>query len=262
MIPGVPVPIVAAGVEWKARAEALAARFCLPLGEEEAVPTDFLLVVTACGVELRSTASDLTGPVRFDFVGGRQGYRNRHGGGIGQPLARAVGLRFGRVISVLDATAGQGRDAFVLASLGCSLTLIERSPVVAALLHDAIHRATLDPSSAGAAARMDLHFTDSMSYLSRLGREQRPDVVYLDPMYPHRRKSALVKKEMRILRRLVGDDQDAPALLAAARVSAAHRVVVKRPAGSPWLGGEQPSMEISLPNTRYDVYVVKGFATR
>src|SRR5690606_6881060 len=119
---------------------------------------------------------------------------------------------------------------------------------LAALLDNGLARARAHPETAPAAARMHLVHDDGRRWLAQ---GHGPDVVYLDPMYPQRRKQALVKKEMRLLRRLVGDDGDAPELLAAALEAARRRVVVKRPRGAPSLRGPAPAAAITSPNTRY-----------
>ena len=108
--------------------------------------------------------------------------------------------------TVLDATAGLGRDSFVLATFGCDVQMVERSPVIAALLKDGLRRARQDPGVAEIASRMQVINADAISYLQELSKEKRPQVIYLDPMYPHRDKTALVKKEMRVFRDIVGDD--------------------------------------------------------
>ena len=171
-----------------AEARALARRLSLTLGErcvdDVAQGCDHLLVLTAERLELRTLGPKAPGPVYADFIGGKVGYRHRHGGGRGQPIARAVGLKKGANPSVLDATAGLGRDAFVLASLGCEVTLIERSPIVAALLGDALARAELHAESAEVTARMRLIEGDAIKEMAALAG--RYDVVHLDPMYPHR----------------------------------------------------------------------------
>jgi 16S rRNA (guanine1516-N2)-methyltransferase len=189
-----------------------------------------------------------------DFVAGALGYRRRCGGGRGEPIARAAGLRGGRTPSVVDATAGLGRDAFVLAALGCPLTLVERSPVVAALLEDGLRRGAAAPDVAPVVARMRLVHGDATALLPGL----RADVVYLDPMYPHRDSSALVKKEMRLFQALLGPDADSERLLPAALAAARARVVVKRPAAAPPLAGERPAHEIRTKNHRFDVYLVSA----
>jgi 16S rRNA (guanine1516-N2)-methyltransferase len=192
-----------------------------------------------------------------DFVEGAMAHRRQFGGGSGQMIARAVGVQ-GRVRPrVLDATAGLGRDAFVLAALGCPLILIERQPVVAALLEDGLRRAAADSEVAPIAARMQLLQGNAIVLLENWPGET-PQVIYLDPMFPHRDKSALVKKEMRLFRPLVGDDDDAPALLAAALQLASHRVVVKRPRKAPAIAGPAPAYALEGKSSRYDIYPKKS----
>lgn len=237
-----------AGLETSARR--LAAELGLPLhGQGEAA----LLLLTPVRLELREVAADAAGPVYADFVGGRADHRRRYGGGRGQLLARAVGLKGGAAPSIIDATAGLGRDAFVLASLGAKVTLLERSPVVGALLADALRRAHIDPVVAAIADRMQLYVEDAATFLRTLSA--RPDVVYLDPMYPHTNKSALQKKELRLFRAVVGPDDDAAKLLEAARCAAQGRVVVKRPVNAPFLAGVKPNGKLASKNTRFDLYL-------
>ncbi len=217
-----------------------------------------LLVVTPERLELHMQGTSKSGPVYADFVTGALAHRRRYGGGRRQPLAKAVGLKSGASPHVLDATAGLGRDGFVLACLGCHVQLVERSPIIAALLRQGLQQAKNDLQiGAMVRERLRLTVTDSRAYMATLTESQRPDVVYLDPMYPHRSKTALVKKEMRLLRQLVGDDLDARDLLAVAQRCARRRVVVKRPRLAPVLEGPQPTMTICSKNTRFDVYLVR-----
>lgn len=244
----------------RSQALALAQELDLPLTADPADPTfAFLLVLTAERLELREQGPTAPGPVYVDFIGGAVAHRRRFGGGRGQALAKAVGLKGGANPRVLDATAGLGRDAFVLACLGCTVQLVERSPLVATLLRHGLERAARDPEiGALVRERLCLRVADSHAFMSGLGEQQRPDVVYLDPMYPHHVKAALVKKEMRTLRCLVGEDQDAPRLLAAALGCARRRVVVKRPIHAPVLEGPKPGTRIAARNTRFDVYVISS----
>lgn len=217
-----------------------------------------LLVVTPERLELHTQGADKSGPVYADFVTGALAHRRRYGGGRRQPLAKAVGLKSGASHFVLDATAGLGRDGFVLACLGCHVQMVERSPIIAALLRQGLQQAENDLQIGSMVReRLALIVADSRIYMSTLAESQRPDVVYLDPMYPHRSKTALVKKEMRLLRQLVGDDPDASDLLAVAQRCARQRVVVKRPRLAPVLKGSQPTMTVRSKNTRFDVYLVK-----
>ena len=190
-----------------------------------------------------------------DFVTGAVAHRRKFGGGKGQAIAKAVGLKKGNTPSVIDATAGLGRDGFVLASLGCQVTLIERQPVVAALLEDGLRRAYQDPEiGPWMQQRMQLHHGASQTSLTEL--DLKADVVYLDPMYPHREKSAQVKKDMRLFQTLVGSDEDADELLQPALKVAQKRVVVKRPDYAEYLNNKAPSASIKTKKNRFDLYSV------
>ncbi|MGL5947500.1 MAG: class I SAM-dependent methyltransferase [Aeromonas sp.] len=218
------------------------------------LPAPFALVLTAERLELRKLDEPKLGAVYVDFVAGAVAHRRKFGGGRGQSIAKAVGLKAGATPTVVDATAGLGRDAFVLASLGCHVTLLERSPIVAALLADGLARAALD-SEIGSWVSQRMQLIQGPALERLLALPKQPDVVYLDPMFPHKQKAALVKKEMRVFQSLVGADLDADALLPAALAMASQRVVVKRPAYAGDLNQQVPDMRIETKNNRFDVYV-------
>jgi 16S rRNA (guanine1516-N2)-methyltransferase len=235
-------------------AESLAEQLGLPCGQPGAQPCALWLQVGEQGLSLQAAGPDAPGAVRVDFVEGAMAHRRQFGGGAGQMVAKAVGLRGAIRPSVLDATAGLGRDAFVLAALGCQVTLIERQPVIAALLADGLQRALAAGGEvAEIAARMHLIHADAIHAMQDW-QGPAPQVIHLDPMFPHRDKSALVKKEMRLFRPLAGDDLDAPALLAAALQLASHRVAVKRPRKAPAIDGAPPSAQLNGQSSRYDIY--------
>lgn len=214
------------------------------------------------GLGLQLTGKGAPGPVRAEFVTGKMGYRREHGGGAGQLVAKAVGLQKTRAdLHVVDATAGLGQDAFVLASLGCKVTLFERNPVIHALLADGLARASLNVACAPIVERMSLKEGSSIQWLASAGADAA-DVIYLDPMFPHRDKSALVKKEMQVFRTVVGDDDDSEALLAAALECATYRVVVKRPRKAPAIVGPDPATRVEGKSSRYDVYSIKALPAR
>lgn len=224
--------------------------------------SSFALVLTHERLELRKIDEPKLGAIYVDLAGGAMAHRRKFGGGKGQAIAKAVGLKKGVTPSVLDATAGLGRDAFVLASLGCRVQMLERHPVVAALLDDGLMRAKQDLEIGGwVSERLSLSHASSHNALEVLIADPgfvRPDVVYLDPMYPHpqgKKKSALVKKEMRVFQSLVGPDLDADALFNPALAMAQKRVVVKRPDYAQWLNGQKPTMAIETKKNRFDVYV-------
>lgn len=102
---------------------------------------------------------------------------------------------------------------------------------------------------------MHLAIGDTISIIS--GIDEKPYTIYLDPMYPHSRKSALNRKEMRVLRDLVGNDEDAGTVFKTALQYAANRVVVKRPKGAPHVGLLTPSHAIKMKNSRFDVYLTR-----
>jgi len=245
------VAVIARDPQREEEANALAARWGLTYGEAA-----YQLQLTQEHLELINRDEPKTGAVFVDFVGGAVGHRRRFGGGRGQPIAKAVSLKGGANPTVVDATGGLGRDAFVLASLGCKVTLLERSPIVAALLEDGLSRAKEDEEiGPWIAERLRLVHADAVEWMNALTEDDFPEVVYLDPMFPHRSKSALVKKEMRLLQQLLGVDPDADALLPAALRIARKRVVVKRPDSAPHLAEMEPSMSIHSKKHRYDVYV-------
>lgn len=194
-----------------------------------------------------------SGPVFIDFNAGKKAHRRQFGGGKGQPLARAIGLNSKYTPSVLDATAGMGSDSFVFASLGCPVMMLERSQPIAQILADGLARGLQDPEISDILNRMTLINQDATVYL--LTERPKVDVIYLDPMYPEKKKNAAPKKEMKLLQTLVGPDLDSNDLLNAARQIATYRVVVKRPKGAPYVGGQKPQAEITSPNTRYDLYI-------
>lgn len=248
------VGVAAASAEQQPAAAQLAAALSLPCVRFDPDKPGLVLLQQVDRLELRQTGPGAPGPVWVDFVGGKAAHRRKFGGGRGQPLARAAGLKKGATPRILDMTAGLGRDGFVLATLGCEVVMMERSPVIHALLSDGLQRARQDSEVGAIAGRIRLLCQDGRDYLVSAG-EERPDVVYLDPMYPHRDKSARVKKEMRLLQLLLGEDRDSGELLASALGTALSRVVVKRPVKAPPLHGPAPSLSIGSPNTRYDIYL-------
>jgi 16S rRNA (guanine1516-N2)-methyltransferase len=239
--------------EQNERAAQMAADLDLPLVAVNDADHPLQLRVGPEGLSLHLAGQG--GDVRVDWTGGRVGYRRRAASIRGEYLARAVGLKPGVRPTVIDTCAGLGQDGFLLATLGCRVTLLERSPMLFALLHDGLQRSMHDPQLRNwLAERLRLIRADARHHLDRLNDGQRPDVVYLDPMYPARDKSALVKKEMRVLRAVVGDDDDAAELLDVALYAARRRVVVKRPRRAPAIEGPAPSWTLPGRSSRFDVY--------
>ncbi len=232
-----------------AAAEKLTLQLQLPIVAIDSQDYQFLVVITDEHIELRET-NKKTRPLYVDFLAGKLAHRRKYGGGRSQLIAKAVGIKPGKQLKVLDATAGLGRDAFVLACLGCEVDLIERSPIIAALLADGLKRAYAEPEFADIS--MNLIVADAIQYLQESTKQY--DVIYLDPMFPVRTKSALVKKEMRILKAIVGEDLDADELLQVARTKA-HRVVVKRPGTAAALASAKPDLQFQGKSSRFDAYL-------
>ena len=238
------------GAAHAARASAWASRLGLPVRIEDegggAAPEGIRLEVDDDGLALRIGDGPL---VRADVLA--QVRARRTGKDL---LARAVG-RASR--TVVDATAGLGRDGVHLAAIGKHVTLVERVPLVAALVEDALARATdAGGDVAAVALRLRLVIADARAYLRALlaSGEARPDAILIDPMYPERGKTALPGKGMALFRDLVGDDEDAPELLAVALRVAGRRVVVKRPLAAPPLAGPAPVGAVRGRTTRYDIH--------
>ena len=190
-------------------------------------------------------------PLLVDFTQGPMGYRGQQNVRNEMVVKAVLGRDKQHLPTVIDATAGLGRDSFLLAVLGCSVTMIERHPVVSALLQDGLwrYRQTGDPR---VAARLDMVFGDFALGAGPASAE----VVYLDPMFPRRDKSALVKKEMQIFKQMVGGDGDSERLLPRARQRASRKVVVKRPAKAEYLAGAAPTYSLTGRSSRFDIYQV------
>lgn len=152
-------------------------------------------------------------------------------------------------IKIIDATAGWGRDAAVLASFGAEVLMLERHPVMGCLLADALqHRSGTDEKQLALA----LAVGDAHSILHDLGVDEYPDIIYIDPMHPERNKSALVKKDMQALQHLVGVDEDALELIKMAITRVKQRVVVKWPQKREAL--LKPEACIEGKTVRFDIY--------
>ncbi|CUB04933.1 class I SAM-dependent methyltransferase [Marinomonas fungiae] len=216
---------------------------------------DYLLMHQDDALVIAKTGKGAPKPVCVELASGAADHRRKFGGGKGQDIAKACGLNKRADLSVYDATAGLGRDSFVLASLGCDVTLFERVGFVRELLFDGLERARMVADIEDIMA----HMTLAKGTIFDISDEECVDVVYLDPMFPHNDKSsAAVKKEMAFFRDLVGHDEDADALLPQAMGLARYRVVVKRPKGAPYLDNQEPSYRLDGKSGRFDVYVKRS----
>jgi len=217
------------------------------------------------GASLSCPDIDPKALLRISFSSGALHHRRQFGGGKSQLIAKAVGIKSGVKPTIVDATAGLGGDAFVLASLGSKVTGIERSPVLAYMLEDAQVRALAqaeveDKKLSEILQRLTIVGGDAFDFFSAQNSHVA-QVVYLDPMFPERKKTAAVKKDMQILQALVGQDvQNEQDLLEQALAHASHRVVVKRPRHAPPIVGPSPKYALKGKGTRFDVYPLKALS--
>ena len=286
-------------------AQKIAHNLALPLVKTIDETFPIYLVLTPEHLQLQASGKDAPGPVYVDFIAGNLAHRLRFGGGRRQRIGRAVGVPAKGNWRVLDVTAGLGRDAYVLASMGCDVTMLESSPIVAALLKDGLMRAqqapnykklgrqrpsfltdTISPAREtradvdprGACARplgnlgaltppqageiaffksIQLKFIeiDAVRYLRQLSPSDYPDVIYMDPMFPARKKTAAVKKEMRLVKQVAAINDHYEELFERARNVAKKRLVIKRPRHSATLTDLKPDLVLTGKSSRFDVYL-------
>ena len=217
----------------------------------------YALIYRSNGLNLEPIDKSLGGAITVEFESGVLDHRRKFGGGKNQALSKAVGLHQKRGLNILDATAGLGRDAFILAALGADLTLFERNPVVSELLKDGLGRAMSGdcPELKGIISRMRFLENDSNEVLKHTAIDELWDVIYLDPMFPHIKQKALGKKEMRFFQELIGEDVNNEQLLDLALDHVKYRVVVKRPIKAPFFNSLEPTYSLSGKVNRFDIYV-------
>ena len=191
--------------------------------------------------------------LKCSFIEGAILHRLKYGKGRGHNLAKAVGMKSNNNRTIVDATAGLGYDSFILASLGANITLIERSEKIYKLLQEGINEAKeYGGHISSIVNRMDLIFGDSKNIIPKLS----PEVILVDTMYNERKKSALVKNNMRLVREIVGSDLDQIELIKIALECAKNRVVVKQPRYAESNDEiRKYSHQILGKSVRYDVYM-------
>lgn len=173
----------------------------------------------------------------------------------GEMLVHAARLKGKDHPTAIDATAGFGEDALLLAAAGFKVDLYEFDPVIFLLLQDAVRRALMDERLSSIVQRMSLHNNDSIEALNSINEDESPDVVLLDPMFPERNKTGSVKKKFQLLQRLESPCSTEEELLAAAIKANPHKIVIKRPAKGPFLAGRKPDYSVPGKAIRYDVII-------
>lgn len=227
--------------------------------------------------------------LRFDadglsLVGNGQSFRGDYSGMLrrlsvnnlrSELLVKAAKIKDNDSPLVIDATAGMGEDSLLLAAAGFRVRMYERNPIIGALLTDTLDRAKVNPELCDTVSRMEVVCTDSIEALNKWGEEylsgktgersempgqivEKPDVVYLDPMFPERQKSALVKKKFQLIHLLEDPCADEEDMLGAAMAAKPHKIVIKRPLKGPYLSGVKPGFSLSGKAVRYDCIVLNG----
>ena len=151
---------------------------------------------------------------------------------------------------LIDATAGMGEDSLLLAASGFRVKLYEYDPIIASLLEDTLMRAGQVPELMDTVSRMELHIENSIHAMNNL--DFTPDIILLDPMFPARTKSSLVKKKFQLLQQLEPPCSDASELLKAAILAKPQKIVIKRPVKGPYLADIKPDYSYSGKAIRYD----------
>lgn len=191
-------------------------------------------------------------PLRVSFSDPSYVQRLRKAGRKSELVARAVKPR--PSLKVLDCTAGLAREGFLLAYLGCNVTLLERSLVIGEMVQSAIDHALRDDFLSAAAARLQLVLTDASDFLRHT--HDQFDVIYIDPMFPEKKGSAAVSGDMQILQRYLGVDEDAGQLVSLALAHEKSRIVLKRPADGDWQPPVEPAHVFKGKSSRYELFGV------
>jgi 16S rRNA (guanine1516-N2)-methyltransferase len=186
--------------------------------------------------------NEAIGEMSFDFATDMRYHLGQHYSLSKEPLAKALGLVGHPGKLIWDATCGTGKDAVLISHFKANIIAFERHPVVYLLLCDAKRRSPVN---------FEIVFSDSL----KISPEKKPAVIYYDPMYPEKKKSALARKEMRIFKQVVGDDSDSKEFLEWALTVSTERVVVKRPLHALPIK-ENPTASYKGKSTRYDMYKI------
>ena len=240
-------------------AQKLARQLSLPLiekNQESINAFHYVLAYTPLGLQLDKVGDNSLGPLRVDLYNPGLTFRQQHN--LNQELlSKALGIRGEHNPIVWDMTAGLGQDSMILASIGCQVHSFERNPIIYALLNDGLQRARDSEGDAATSRVIELHYRNSIEALSDSNLPQ-PDIIYIDPMFPEKKKNAKAKKAMQYCQQIVGKDDDAERLLSAALLRARYRVVVKRSRSAPCLSQQNPSNQILGKTVRYDIYALRS----
>ncbi len=223
---------------------------------------DFVLYYVDQVLCLEKIGDESLGPLSVNLLNSALAYRKQQNLSK-ELLVKAIGIRGEHKPLVWDLTAGLGQDSMILLGIGCKVRMCERNNIVHALLNDGVRRAkqaeNLDKGLLEQLTELNLIQGDSLEAIAK-ANENLPDVIYIDPMFPEKKKNAKAKKAMQYCQQIVGQDLDSESLLKASLSCAKYRVVVKRPKSAPMLGSNQPSSQIVGKTVRYDIYSLKSTA--
>jgi 16S rRNA (guanine1516-N2)-methyltransferase len=237
-------------------AEILAQKLSLPLINIVNSDYPYLLIVSTKDVGLQKQGG-ASQAIYVDFSTQKWQLRLKQLSFKKEALIRALGLKNNTYPKIIDATGGLIKDSFIIASLGFEVTALERSPIICTLIEDGMKRTLNHSTLHKIATRLHIIQCDAIQWLTQLKNPEKPDIIYLDPMFPERKKSALPKKEMLIFHDIVGDDHDANDLLITALACATKRVVVKRPKlSNPLKASCLPSFSLTGSSSRFDIYLI------
>jgi len=211
------------------------------------------LMINSNSLELYNRENLNQASIKVDFVSKKNNYRCYHFKKKHEVLYKILGIKNSYFPFILDATAGLGNDSFIFSFLGCKVLMIERHPIAAALLKDGLQRGYKDKKiGSWLKERLHLVIQDSSKMLDML--IPKPDIIYLDPMYPSRHKTSLPKKNMQIFRKLIGYNDDSEKLLNISRKLAKNRIIVKRPFYAKPLSKDKANFVITTKSHRFDIY--------
>ena len=218
---------------------------------------DFLLKVADTAQLCLENNDDFNKPFTIDLFNQKLLWRLNHSGKGSEAVCKAVLSNLDKPI-VFDATAGLGRESLILQSVGCKVYMFERNPIIWFLLHTALYSAQNNQSILDSLKNGLPTLTNLGSFKDQVARGEllpSPDVIYYDPMFPQRQKSALVKKDMRVFHELVGFDEDTTEYANFLLTKAKHHLVVKRPSNEEPLKLDlRCSSQVSGKACRFDCY--------
>ena len=245
------IGIYTADPDLEHEAKTLAAQLDLPIIRNKS-QVETALILSPDGLSLaRPNYLKMTGTVQIDFTG--RAWKRRIKRVREERLVKAMGKNRHKNAGIIDATGGLGRDSFLLAAAGFTVRTFERNPVLAALLADGLHRASLQAATSEICNRIRFTHGNVIDFLYT--GAATAEIIYLDPMFPKTTSTAKVKKELQIIRHVTGEDHDIDKLFALALQAAGERVVVKRPKKGPWLNDIRPAYSLEGKTIRFDVYL-------